>query len=62
MYYISRDPNVGSYNIEKLYLLKDKNGNVVDQRWAINGHDAYNQFLRNNKELKENDLEFEVSP
>lgn len=59
MYYISRGQDVEN-GIEKLYILKDKNGNVVDQRWAINGHDAYNQFLRNNKELNENDLEFEV--
>lgn len=61
MYYISRGQDV-EHGIEKLYILKDKNGNVVDQRWAKHGDDAFKQFLRNNKELNESDLEFEVSP
>ena len=59
MYYISRGQEIENGS-EKLYILKDKNGNVVDARWAKNGDDAFKQFLRNNKELNENDLEFEV--
>ena len=59
MYYISRGQDVETSS-EKLYILKDKNGNVVDQRWARNGDEAFKQFLRNHKELDESDLEFEV--
>lgn len=52
MFYISEDPNV-----EKLYHLKDLNGNIVDSRYAINEMDAMNTFLRNHKELREEDIE-----
>lgn len=53
MYYISKDPNV-----ERLYHLKDKKGNVVDSRYARNTADAENTFLHNHKELRKKDIEW----
>lgn len=53
MYYISKDPNV-----DGLYHLEDKNGNVVDARYGIDGMDAKHDFLRHHKELKDEDIDF----
>ena len=58
MFYVSIDPN-NDGPMESLYLLKDKNGNVVDARYATNRTDAINTFLHNNKELKREDIGFE---
>ena len=53
MYYISKDPNV-----DGLYHLEDKNGNVVDARYGIDGVDAKHEFLRAHKELEDKDIDF----
>lgn len=62
MYYISEDPNYFSEDRidRRLYHLKDKNGNVVDSRFAMNATDAKNTFLSNNKELRDKDIEVET--
>lgn len=51
MYYISKDPNV-----DGLYHLEDKNGNVVDSRYGKES-DIENQFLRAHKELRTEDID-----
>ena len=58
MFYVSPDPN-NDNPYETLYLLKDKNGNVVDSRYATYRQDAVNVFLHNHKELRRSDIEFE---
>lgn len=58
MFYISIHPDYDEFSDgQKLFLLKDMNGNVVDSRWAKNETDAMNTFLRNHKELREEDIE-----
>ena len=57
MYYVTIDPNINEGK-EKLYLLRDKNGNVVDKRFATNRNDAINVFLSNHKELRRRDIEY----
>lgn len=51
MYYISKDPNV-----DGLYHLEDKNGNIVDSRYGKES-DIENQFLRAHKELRTEDID-----
>lgn len=59
MYSIEQDPNYFSLDRidRRLYHLKDKNGNVVDSRFATNSVDAMHTFLHNHKELREEDIE-----
>ena len=57
MFYVSVDPN-NDNPMESLYLLKDKNNNVVDARYATSRTDAINGFLRNHKELRKKDIAY----
>lgn len=59
MYYVTIDPHMDD-PMETLYLLRDKNGNVVDKRFASNRNDAINTFLHNHKELRRHDIEFSM--